>query len=151
MSPFHFRLATLLRLRLADRDARRAELARAQRAEDMLVAQSAELDGERLALRGRDESLRSPGEADIDALLRGHRYELIVRSQQAQVAQQLAQVRAELDRRRQALVEADREVRILEKLRERQEAEHTARESRLEQKEIDELATIGFGRREAQA
>jgi flagellar FliJ protein len=148
MSTFKFRLATLLRLRVADRDARRAEVARAQRAEEVLVARSAELRGEQQALRTRGEHLRSPGEADIDALLRGHRYELILRSEQAQVAQQLSQVQAEVERRRQALVEADREVRVLEKLRERQEAEHLDREIRLEQKQIDELATIGFARRE---
>ena len=40
---------------------------------------------------------------------------------------QLAQVAAESERRRQALVEADRQVRVLEKLRERQAAAHRKR------------------------
>ena len=42
-----------------------------------------------------------------------------------------------------ALVEADRQVRVLEKLRERQAAAHRQAEARLEIKQFDELAAIG--------
>ncbi len=46
----------------------------------------------------------------------------------------------EIERRRQALVEADREVRVLEKLRERQAEQHRREEDLQEAKRLDEVA-----------
>jgi flagellar export protein FliJ len=57
---------------------------------------------------------------------------------------QLAQVRAECERRRLALVEADRQVQVLEKLRARQQVAHQKQLARDETKELDELARLGF-------
>ena len=69
--PFRFRLETLLRLRLADRDQRRAELAKAQRAED--DAASRRPDGLRQEqqrnVHDLSRRLASPGAADVDRLL----------------------------------------------------------------------------------
>ena len=48
---------------------------------------------------------------------------------------------AEIERRRQALVEADREVRVLEKLRERQLEQHRREEELRETKRLDEVVT----------
>ena len=149
MPPFRFRLETLLRLRLVDRDQRRADVAKAQRAEAMLREQAAEIEREQAEIRGLSRRLMSPGAGDVDALLRSHRYEMVLRSQAQQLAVQITQVVAEVNRRRQALVEADRQVRVLEKLRERQLAAHAAREAKQEMKELDELASIGFVRQEA--
>ena len=49
-------------------------------------------------------------------------------------------VRAEVDRRRQALVEANRSVRVLELLRDRQLEQHREREKLRQIKELDEVA-----------
>jgi flagellar FliJ protein len=144
MSSYRFRLATLLRLRLADRDQRRAELAKAQRAEDALLAQGDALAREKDELLALSRQLASPGTADVDRLITSHRYELVLRTKGQQLAAQLEQVRREVERRLQALVEADRQVRVLEKLRDRQQAAHAARAEKLEQKQLDERATIGF-------
>lgn len=149
MSSFHFRLETLLRLRLADRDQRRAELAKAQRAEDTLVAQADTLAREQAQTQELSRKLAAPGTADVDRLIASHRYELVLRTKAQQLAGQIAQVRAEIERRRQLLVEADRQVRVLEKLRENQRAAHNLREDKREQDQLDELALVGFARREA--
>jgi flagellar FliJ protein len=151
MSSFRFRLDTLLRLRLADRDARRADLAKAQRAEDALVAQAAALADEQRETVELSRRLASPGAADVDRLIAAHRYELVLKARSQQLTGQIDQVRAEVHRRREVLVEADRQVRVLEKLRDKQRAAHTAREQRLDQKTLDEQATIGFLRQEATA
>ena len=51
-----------------------------------------------------------------------------------------AQLNEEIERRRAALVEADREVRVLEKLRERKWSEHQTAELRHELRQLDEVA-----------
>ena len=151
MSSFRFRLKTLLRLRLAERDARRADLAKAQRAEDALVAQAAALADEQRETVELSRQLASPGAADVDRLIAAHRYELVLKAKSQQLAGQIEQVRAEVNRRRDVLVEADRQVRVLEKLRDKQLDAHTSREQRLDQKTLDEQAVIGFLRQEASA
>jgi flagellar FliJ protein len=148
MSSFHFRLDTLLRLRLADRDQRRADLAKALRAEEALARQEALLRGEQREMAELSRKLASPGAADIDRLLASHRYELVLKTQVQQLTGQIAQVAAEVERRRLALVEADRQVRVLEKLRDKQAADHQTREAKRAQRELDEQALIGFTRRE---
>jgi flagellar FliJ protein len=144
---FRFRLQTLLRLRIAERDQRRTELAKALRAEAMLRQRQVSLQEEQSGLAGRERQLKSPGVADVDALLQAHRYEIVLAAQMRQLNDQIAQVVAESERRRQVLVEADRQVRVLEKLRDRQATTHRQEEQRLETKQFDELALVGYTRR----
>ena len=151
MSSFRFRLETLLRLRLANRDQRRAELSKAQRAEDTLLAQAGKLSQEQVQVQELARQLASPGQADVDRLIAAHRYELVLRSQSQQLAAQIEHVRHEVARRRQVLVEADRQVRVLQKLREKQRAAHLAGEEKLEQKQLDERAVLGYVHQEAEA
>jgi flagellar FliJ protein len=151
MSAFRFRLETLQRLRMAERDERRADLAKALRAEAVLLNELQQIEAERTQTRTAVRERSAPGAADVDALLRTNRYQLVLQARRGQLEQQLVQVRAELERRRLALVEADREVRVLEKLRERQLAAHQNRAARLEVKELDEVAAIAFARREEAA
>ena len=147
MSSFHFRLETLLRLRMAERDERRADLAKALRAEGVLLAELRQIETEQLQARAKVREQSAPGAADVDGLLQTNRYQLVLKAQRGQLEGQLVQVRAELERRRQALLEADRGVRVLEKLRERQLAAHRDREARLEIKVLDEVAASAHRRR----
>jgi flagellar FliJ protein len=144
---FHFRLQTLLRLRIAERDQRRADLAKAFRAEEMLRAEDEHVAEEQTALIQRSQELKSPGAADVDTLLQTHRYELILSAKRKQLATQIQQVQAEVERRRLAVVEADRQVRVLEKLKERQNTAHRRETDRQEAKLYDEMAVIGYSRR----
>ncbi|MCI0360881.1 MAG: flagellar export protein FliJ [Planctomycetaceae bacterium] len=141
---FHFRLAAVLRLRLADRDQRRAELAAAERIEDTLLTQADALARERLQIVQRSRALASPGTADIDRLMATHRYVAALRAKAQELAEQLQAARIETERRRLVLVEANRQVRVLQKLREKQQAAHQARGEKQEQLLLDESALVAF-------
>ena len=145
---FRFRLETLLRLRLAERDQRRAELAKALRAEALLRDELRALETRQIEAAERSRRLKSPGTANVDSLLENHRYEVVLVAQRRQLQQQIVQVEAETERRRQAVVEADRQVRVLEKLRERQTAAWKKETERQEVKQFDELAMVGRSRRQ---
>src|SRR5688572_17084144 len=120
MSAFRFRLEPLIRLRIAERDERRADLAKALRADELLHEQERQLETEQAQVVAATRASSGPGEANLDGLLQNSRYQLVLRARRQQLAQQIAQVAAEIERRRLAVVEADRQVRVLEKLRERQ-------------------------------
>jgi flagellar FliJ protein len=140
MGRFEFRFETLLKLRYADRRQRRMELAQALQAEWILDRQIAELAAEEMETRNRCCAAAGPGRVDVDELLDIHRYTAILKARAELLRDQQARLRAEIDRRRQILVEADRQARLLEKLKERQLEQHRADESRREVKELDEIA-----------
>jgi len=146
MAKFKFRLATLLRLREAARDGRRAQLAQAYRADEIIEHQRRTIARELSRLEGQNRQASAPGEIDVDRLLEVRRYELVLRSQQQETGQQHEAVRAEIERRREALVGANRQVRVLELLRQKQHERHRQEENRQEIKQLDEAA----GRRTAQ-
>jgi flagellar protein FliJ len=145
---FSFRLQTLLRLRLAARDERRADLAKALRAEELLQKQQVALQGEQAEMANRARQLKGPGTGDVEALLHTHRYEIVLGSRLRLLAAQMAEVAAETERRRLALVEADRQVRMLEKLRERKAADYRHDQERREAKQFDEQAILGYIRQQ---
>jgi flagellar FliJ protein len=155
MSNFRFRLQTVLRLRTVARDERRAELGRAQRAAEVLREQQAKVAAE--AIENQDATrammLRQASSTEgmnVDRLLNANRQLLMLRAQSAQLSQQLKQVELEIVKRQAALVEADRDVRVLEKLQEKGQQEHELRELALEQRDLDEIAIVrAFRQREA--
>jgi flagellar export protein FliJ len=140
MTKFSFRLKTLLRLRQAGRDERRAELAQACQAEEILRKEGRQLATELEELAQRCRAKSSPGRVDVDTLLDARRYELVLRAGSQRLDQQLQAVAAEIQRRRAALAEADREVRVLEKLRQKQYDRHRDEMNRQEIKLLDEVA-----------
>jgi flagellar export protein FliJ len=146
MAKFRFRLDTLRRLREAARDGRRAALAEAYRAEELLREQQEHLGRELERLAAESRAAASPGRIDVDRLLDARRYELVLRAHQKQLAAQQENVAEEVERRRQALVEADREVRVLESLREKHLRRHREEEARRETKELDEAAAVRAAR-----
>ena len=140
MAKFKFRLATLLKLREAARDERRGQLAQAHQADEIIAEQ------QRHVQRDLDDNLKhslhacSPGAIDVDRLLEARRYELVLRVNQQQIRQQREAVQAEIQRRREAVVEANRQVRVLEELRRKQRERHREEENRRQANEMDETA-----------
>lgn len=151
MAKFKFRMATLLRLRESTRDQRRGELAEAYRVDELLQGRIRQLADEAARHRERCRQLARPGTVNVDHLLESQRYELSLKAARASLERQRETVLAEIERRRQALVEADREVRTLERLRERQLDAFRAEEDRREMKRLDEVAQQGELRKEAVA
>jgi flagellar export protein FliJ len=146
MARFIFRMATLLKLRESARDERQAQLVQARQAADILRGQQEALEQEARRLDQESRNAVRPGPINVDGLLHARRYELLLRVQQQDLLQQQQAVDAELARRQQALVEANREVRVLELLREKQWVRHREEEARQEMKQIDEVAQrVGCG------
>jgi flagellar export protein FliJ len=141
MSKFKFRLATLLRLREAFRDERQVALTDAYHADDVLRQRQEELAAQIAALKGAHRQAVGPGHVNVDSLLDTHRYELTLRAATAQIVQRREQVAVEIERRREALVQANRDVRVLEKLREHQTSRHREEEAQRELKLLDEVAS----------
>jgi flagellar export protein FliJ len=144
-----FRLATLLKLREATRDERRGALAEAFRADAMLgeSIQAVENEFADLALDYRDAT--RPGPVNVDRLLDCQRREALLVVQRNEFARQRELLLAEIERRREALSLADREVKTLEKLRERQALSAAKEQARRDAKQLDEFAVQGISRRSA--
>lgn len=143
---FQFRLQTLLRIREQTRDERRAQLADALRVDVELERQQNELQQE--LAESRVMAHPTLGAIDVDRVLESQRYEMLLGAKLAALAQQREHVAREIEQRRLALVEADREVRVLEKLRENQLERFKAEEQLIDQRRLDEVATIGHYRQQ---
>jgi len=138
MASFKFRLQTLVRIREATRDERREQLAEVLRIDEALASQLDDLQRDRLA--ARKEQSFGVGRVDVDRMLGMQRYEALLIAEIEHVERQRTKVGEELERRRAALLEADREVRVLEKLREARKSEWRAEEAAAEMKVTDEAA-----------
>jgi flagellar export protein FliJ len=80
------------------------------------------------------------GTIHIDVLLSSSRFDAILRAELVSIGGHEATLATEIERRQQAVLAADREVRMLEKLREKQLAAHRSAEALAELKELDEVA-----------
>jgi flagellar export protein FliJ len=151
MAKYKFRLETLQKVREARRNEQRASLAEAFRAEQVLAENRAQLIIEEQALRELQRSAAAGRYLDVNRLLEAQRYELLLKAQSQHLAKQAVLLAAETERRRQTLVEADREVRVLELLDERHRRVHDRSEQQMETKRLDEVATVRWRRDQAAA
>lgn len=138
MAKFKFRLATLLKLREATRDECRGVYIDALRAVDVLRSQQASLEDELRTLRAARQTRQ--GVLDIDLLIQSSQHELVLRAQADLLDKQSAEVQEEAERRRTKLMEADREVKVLEKLRARQQERFQKEQNRKEAGALDEVS-----------
>jgi flagellar export protein FliJ len=140
MSKYRFRLETLEKLRVAQRDQHRAALADGYRAEQILADQRAALADEAAALREAQRAALVSPYVNVNQLVEAQRYAVVLHAQQQLLKEQGGRLAVEVERRRLAVVEADRGVRVLEKLDERRRAEHRKQQERAEHKQLDEVA-----------
>jgi flagellar export protein FliJ len=141
VAKFKFRLATFERVCEAARDERRLQLAEALRIDEALDQRYRALEVELAELLSEARQTAKPGPVNVDRLINAQQYELVLRSEQQTLARQRAVLDAEIQRRREALIAADREVRTLEKLRESQQQRFQYEESVRETKLLDEVAS----------
>lgn len=141
MTAFRFRLQTVLKLREEERRGQQLRLAAALQADDVLAGRLGEL---RRALADHREGRRQGtriGRIDVDRLLTSERYEAFLRVEQARIEAQRRQLAEEIARRREALAAAHREVRILEKLRQRQAERLRIEEAGRDRRLLDEVGS----------
>lgn len=141
MASFRFRLQAILRLRENERDERRRELGQALQAKQVLEEYERRMAAEWESLNTRLRDCSRAGEVQVDLMLNLRRYQMTVAAQREVLKQQMAQVEEEIERRRERLAEADRQVRVLEMLRERRFEEYRREEDRLETKMLDEVGS----------
>ena len=140
MAKYKFRLETVQKVREAARDEDRASLAEAFRAEQVLAESRAELAAEANELRGLQRAATAGRYTDVNRLLEAQRYELLLKARSQDLAKQAVLLAAETERRRQMLVESNRDVRVLERLDERHQREFTQEQQQLKTKHLDEVA-----------
>ena len=137
---YTFRLATVLRLREMAEDECRRQVA--VRLRDIAQAES---DGQRLVeqfewevSRSRDDQQK--GAMDVLTVRRRRAYMGYLQRRQRECAARVAGLRQQLAQEQAALAHAAKEVKVLEKLRERQAARHAEIERRAERAAEDEVA-----------
>jgi flagellar FliJ protein len=140
MAKFRFRLETLHRLREMTRDELRVRLAEAIQAEQIVGEQRKELLREVGILAAARREQFAAGSPDIAHVLNAQRYQLMLEAQERVLAEQCQKLAEEIEVRRLAVVEADRQVRVLDKLRERRAAQHAAAQNAADAKRLDEIA-----------
>lgn len=141
MSRFVFRLKTVARLREAARDGARKQLGEAMRAANLLRDQLTEIDAQLDALVA-DRRRATCGETmNVPLIAAAQRYEIAVRARQKQVIEDLQRVEVEVERRREAMIVTERDVKAMERLEERQRERHKIDEQRVEDRLLDEFAS----------
>ena len=140
MSQFQFRLETVRKLRLAERDRRRADVAKALEAEQVLQTRIQEVTDELGQIDDRRRKAAESKVIDIDSLTQQHRFALVLKSRLDVLRGQAAQLKEETSRRQDVLAEADREVKALDMIRDKAFEEHRRQEQKREQQLMDEAA-----------
>ena len=139
MKKFVFQLESLLRYRENQRDLCRQVLAQILAEQQRLRQSRLALEQQRTDLLDEMRQLGERGEVDIDRSAARRYY----------AGQMLGEIRAvdrngevvaeQLARCRQTLVQADRDVKALEKLREKRETEFQYEQQRREHRELDDI------------
>ncbi len=141
MAKFHFQLTTLQKLRETHRDEMRTKLAEAYQAERLLGEQVNAIHTEEAELQQIHRSSLQTDTTDVNRLLNVQRYSSALKGQLATIQEQSKMLATEIEKRRLALVEADQQVRVLEKLHERQLDAHRSQQQLAEGKVMDEIAS----------
>jgi len=146
MAKFRFRLETLLRMRIADRDQCRAQLAEVLEAEQRLKDQIDEIQTDMKSQNDWTRERLGTGQLNIDLLTAGQRELIHLKTLQQDKIALMQQLIPHIQQRRQALVDADHAVKTLEKLKESRAEEHAQHEMRIESRQMDEIAIHNFTR-----
>lgn len=145
MKNFHFRLAPLLTLRENERDLRRQALGEALRHEDELKQARRHLERERGQQLEEFRLLGQPGTVNVDGAnsRRVYASQLVAWLLDVERERTLASRQVELCR--EALLHADQQVQMLEKLRDRQLAEFRQNAERREARHLEEAWQAAHG------
>jgi flagellar protein FliJ len=136
---FKYRFNAILQLRENERDAARGLVAEAFEALRQIDVRRQELRAERASLDDVSGQRRT-GVLSMDRLLSDGRYERQLAAEDAQMAAASQKIELELQRRQQALANANAAVRQMEILREKEAASWEAHQAKLSQANLDEIA-----------
>lgn len=137
---FQFRFASILQLRRRERDEAGAAVGQANAAIGRIDEQCETIELERQSLR-EDAGGQRVGAVSVDALLARGRYDVQLLADIQSLAETRAELVRELERRQDALVASEAEVKRFERLEEKERAECHALQLRREQAEADDATS----------
>lgn len=146
MKPFRFRLESLLRVREADRDARRAELAQSLAVQERLRVEL-ELGTQQLAeSRRNDRELRQSTAFSLESLRQSDSLRQVLAVKQTRILAAVAESTSDVDACQLHLAAAEREYQAVARLKASRLAEYQRDAVRQESKLADEAAGRAFRR-----
>ena len=120
---------------------RQAELAQAYDARNILEEYLQEIDRQLTEGTTTARNLMQEGQTvNVEHLLGLRRQEMFLRANQDDLKQKMQIIDEEIERRRDAVVEANKELKIVEKLKEKRHGKYLEEEKRRDTKEMDEIA-----------
>lgn len=137
---FRFRLETVRRLREQARDAQRRIVADASRAVRSVEDRIEQFSRELRTVSAESRDARRMGRLDPVLLRRDQHYRGWLQRKIVQFQEELSVKLAELDRHRAKLAETQKDLKVIEKLRDRQLQRHLAEVAREERLYHDEAA-----------
>jgi flagellar FliJ protein len=145
MARFVFQLDGVLRQRKLAEEQKQRELAVVEAEMTALESQLRELDQSVQFTTADVRTNHLTGRLDLNFLAAHRRYLAATQRKALDLAERMAAVKVRLDAARKALAEAAKERKIVEKLREKREAEWKAAQARREMAALDEIGTrIGY-------
>jgi len=136
---FKYRFQSILKLRENERDEARGLVAEAYEAIRQIESRREDLTAERTLL-SQNTIQRRAGTLLMDRLLADGRYDMQLASDDAQLVVAKEKIELELHRRQQVLTNANAAVRQLEILREKEILESDAKQLKIAQRNLDEIA-----------
>ena len=136
-----FRLATLLKIREQERDMAAKALQDVRMAIEKLDNAQLEIEqANRQMNEARKES--SYGAINLNQILDAQRYQMVLAAQSAQIADHKGKLNQELERRQFALVQSQKAVKSLEKLRDQRTQAADLHALAMQQERLDEWSSI---------
>lgn len=140
MTPMTSRLIPLLHVRQGERDQCRVELAEALHALDVVRQQLAELAREMGRAENVTRAATQPGVLNVDRLRNIHHYVRLLELRRQQLQQREAAMEQVVQGRRESLLDANQQVRTLEKLLDVESQKRDLATRRAAQRHLDEIA-----------
>lgn len=142
MAPYKFRLATLLRLRQIRRDELRGRLADAFAAAAKIAEGEQQLKAQLEEIHLKIRSASGQRDMDVNTIMETQRYELVLKTQLKDLGGKAAMIEEEIEKRRQVVIEAERDVRSLELLDEQGRATWQKEATKRDAIQMDEVASM---------
>lgn len=150
MSNFRFRLQSVMRLRVRERDKAAQAVQQAQLARQKLLDQVEELQAES-AEQNTVRSVASVGQVNIQRVLDAQRYQMNLMESVRGIQANVTLIDQEIEKRRAKLVSCEQDVRALEKLQQHQLEAWRAEQEVRSQARLDEWASFQHFQRHAES
>ncbi|MBY0588693.1 flagellar FliJ family protein [bacterium] len=148
MKKFEFRLERVRRLRERERERRRLSLAEALHYQGRVEAQIHHLESIRQDEQDNLRQVLLRRDVLINDAIQSRSYDGLLIRLEGRLEEQLKQVKVVVEQRRAELLEAEKRVRMLEKLEEKEQLRYDDHVDHLDRELMDELALVAHQRRQ---